>query len=204
MRNQIASRLLFTPSRTLRNSANALGKVQAPSSSTASSSASTVSSQTASSSARKSEGGLRKGVAGILTGAIIFGSAYYYMKDIIVQESQQLIEKTKSIESLKTKRQLLEEEKRELEKEHQELLKKREKALQLPEEKDQAAHKLLLLKFYRNWNSIFYGVSSEIDSQNQKNQQERMKLMRRRLEDEVQAKFGVKEGQYKIKTVHEE
>ena len=119
-------------------------------------------------------------------------------------ESQQLIEKTRSIESLKTKRQLLEEEKRELENEHERLMKKRELANQLPEEKDQAAYKLLLLKFYRNWNSIFYGVSSEIDSQNQKKQQERMSVMRSRIEEEVQGKYNLKEGQYKIKTIQEE
>lgn len=126
------------------------------------------------------------------------------MKGLIEEETNELISKTKSIESLKTKRQLLEEEKREQELEHEQLLKKREKAAQLPEERDQALHKQLLLKFYRNWNSIFYGVSSEIDSQNQKKQEERMNKMRSRIEDEVQARYGVREGEYKIKSVHEE
>ncbi|EFC49510.1 predicted protein [Naegleria gruberi] len=190
---------LYRTTNYLRN--NALGKVASPSSTSSTTSTTTSTVKTA---AKKSDGVIRGSAVAVIGGAAIFGSAYYYLRDLMESETNQLIEKTKSIESLKTKRQLLEEEKREIEKEHEKLLKKRELANQLPEEKDQASHKLLLLKFYRNWNSIFYGVSSEIDSQNQKKQQERMSVMRSRVEEEVQSKFSLKDGQYKIKTIQEE
>ncbi|KAL9648891.1 hypothetical protein ABK040_003821 [Willaertia magna] len=169
---------------------NALGKVESPKGASSSTDKATDKATTGNVNVVgkvKPKTSLRASIVSLLAGAAIFGSVYYYMRDIIEKESKDLIQKTKSIEALKTKRQLEEEDKIEEEKLHQLLLKKRQLSQQLPEEKDKTLFKLLLLKFYRNWNSIFYN-----------------EVLNGKIDEEVRIRFGVGKGQYVIQSVKEE
>jgi alpha-galactosidase/6-phospho-beta-glucosidase family protein len=146
----------------------------------------------------------RKGVFPFLFGTFLFGGAYYYVKDDLESQRNDLLEKTKSIQNIKTERQLKEEYERQKQKQYAKLLEKREEARKLPEEKENEIEKQLIYQLYNKWNSIFYGISEELGATKQRKDEELLKSMTSRLHQEIQSKYHVKEGEYKIKELIKE